>query len=474
MSKQIELLLRDVHSRLLLKDPSIWGAAATATARERMGWLDLPERSRMHLPALDALSAWARSSGLDRVVLSGMGGSSLAPEVIAQAFSKELYLLDSTHPDDVHPILDADPKKSVFVISSKSGETIETLSHLKAIEKRLSDAGCDPRNHLVVISDPDSPLSTWAHDNHIRYFPGDPDVGGRFSALSTFGLVPSALLGIDCAMLLDDAAELRRELQINPQSAIALAREIVESAPFLHLPDEPLSGWIEQLIAESTGKDGKGIVPVISPEFSTNNSWGSLPLGKAFYLWECVTALVCAVLEVNPFDQPNVASAKLATSQMLNTRDPLDANESTAHDSHHATKAITDFFEKHHKVLGKGGYIALLGFAPKAAHQSLVQIQEALQRKFATRTTLGIGPRYLHSTGQLHKGGPDIGIFLLISVDATSDYAIPGAAYSFEKLLIAQAMGDYRSLVGINRPALHIQLSLKELEKFSRALHEAS
>ena len=469
--------LRQANSRLAQGDYSLWGPLATDVARERLGWLDLPERSRALLPSLDALSAWARSAGINRIVLSGMGGSSLAPEVIASTYHRDLILLDSTHPDDVRAVLTPDPDHTIFVIASKSGETIETRSHLHAISARIESAGLVLRDHLVVISDPGSPLTNWAIEQELRHFVGETDVGGRFSALSIFGLLPAALLGIDCAMLLDDASDMRKRLLVaSPENpAVALADQILAQQPFLTLPDRPLSDWIEQLVAESTGKSGVGIIPIITsdervdPVTESAMSW---PLGAAFYLWEWATALIGFALSVNPFDQPNVASAKAATAAVLagDTR-KVSALALTSQ----AALALVD-----HMPADDFGYIGLLAFVPmrdKAMRQTMHEIRQGLHDRFRLaekEVTLGFGPRYLHSTGQCHKGGPPLGAFLLITLDSPSDYPIPGESYTFATLLKAQALGDYFTLVEIGRPVVHAHLTHDELRRFSQSLHVAS
>ena len=472
------------NKRLAEKDSALWGELAQPVAHERLGWIDLPERSRELLPALDALSAWARSSGLTRVVLSGMGGSSLAPEVIAAANKKELTLLDSTHPVDVRLALEPDPKQSIFVLSSKSGTTLETLSHLKAISARLEIAQLQLKEHLIIISDPGSPLENWAKERDIKFFPGIPEVGGRFSALSIFGLLPSALLGVDCAELLDDAADMKAALTapaatgaVNP--AIALTQGIIKGGPYLPLPAEPLSEWIEQLVAESTGKDGRGVIPVTTkiaheelPSEITHALHGAR-LGGLFYLWEWSTALLGYALGVNPFDQPNVASAKEATSNALQNAAALGADvPRTAVD---AEAAIRDLLMKVSQR--DGHYLALLSFTPlrdDSARDAIYQIREALMAANHQRVTLGFGPRYLHSTGQCHKGGPNIGAFLVLTIDSTDDYPILGESYSFADLISAQALGDVAALREAGRDVLHVHLPWDEVKRLSRALREVS
>jgi glucose-6-phosphate isomerase len=394
-----------------------------------------------------------------------MGGSSLAPEVIAATFGEELILLDSTHPDDVRTALEPDPSETLFVISSKSGETIETLSHLKAIIERLERVDLKPPDHLIVISDPGSPLSIWAQEMKIRHFIGDATVGGRFSALSIFGLLPATLLGVDCATLLDDAVDMKNMLSQSDgeNRAIELTREILQSGPFLHLPDSPLSYWIEQLIAESTGKEGRGVIPVISPEaraLPSVRKAETLPLGAAFFLWEWCTALLGCALGVNPFDQPNVASAKAATQVALKDDATL---------SNDVSRTGGEVMEWIEKSAPGHGYLALLCYLPMRNPQ-IRDLAENLRHNIARKlgragaeVTLGFGPRYLHSTGQCHKGGPPTGCFVIMTLEDEVDYLIPDASYSFGKLIHAQALGDFYTLKHIGRPVIHAHLTRDEL-----------
>ena len=479
--------LQIASQALAQKDPSLWGESARPTAIERLGWIDLPEKSRELLPTLDALAAWARSERQNRFVLSGMGGSSLAPEVIsatlAHSSGESLVILDSTHPDDVKGILDVDPEQTLFVISSKSGETIETLSHLKVVVERLGQAKLKVSDHVVVITDPGSPLAKWATDSRVRIFYGEPTVGGRFSALSIFGLLPAALLGADCATLLDDAAEMKSILCNSTESnlAIRLSQEIIESQPFLKLPNTPLSDWIEQLVAESTGKDGTGIIPVISSDaqlLPTVRESLQLPLGAAFYLWEWTTALLGYLLQVNPFDQPDVAGAKEGTKRALSNALPL--GEETIKSSAELLSYLEALQKSSSNPLAHSdGYLAILAFVPSRAgaiRNAILSIRQGLHHKFGSRTpiTLGFGPRYLHSTGQCHKGGPTHGVFLIITLDERIDYPIPGVDYGFQDLQMAQARGDFHALEKLGRQVVHAHLSRVELEVLSRALHVTS
>ena len=260
--------LDKVTDRLANCDPTIWGESATKEAAIRLNWVNLPEKSRELLPQLDALSAWSREFGHEVFILCGMGGSSLAPEVMAQGYKKKLIILDSTDPAHVKSVLDQDLSKSCIIIGSKSGSTIETASQMAAANEQLIKQGLDPKNHFVVITDPGSPLDTQAMESKLRVVNADPNVGGRFSALSAYGLTPAALIGIDISILLDDAYEaslaFTKPGSVVTQVAAALADKFFSCTGFLDTGSNVagLSEWIEQLIAESTGKDGKGVLPI--------------------------------------------------------------------------------------------------------------------------------------------------------------------------------------------------------------------
>ena len=303
--------------------------------------------------------------------MTGVQTCALPISTLAHSSGESLVILDSTHPDDVKGILDVDPEQTLFVISSKSGETIETLSHLKVVVERLGQAKLKVSDHVVVITDPGSPLAKWATDSRVRIFYGEPTVGGRFSALSIFGLLPAALLGADCATLLDDAAEMKSILCNSTESnlAIRLSQEIIESQPFLKLPNTPLSDWIEQLVAESTGKDGTGIIPVISSDaqlLPTVRESLQLPLGAAFYLWEWTTALLGYLLQVNPFDQPDVAGAKEGTKRALSNALPL--GEETIKSSAELLSYLEALQKSSSNPLAHSdGYLAILAFVPSRA-----------------------------------------------------------------------------------------------------------
>ena len=321
-----------VNPRLAAKDSSIWGAAAETEARIRLNWIDAPESSRDLLPQLDAISAKFRSH--TRVVLCGMGGSSLAPEVIAATYRKELFVLDSTDPVYIHHALAGDLRETVVVVGSKSGSTIETASQRALFAEAFRTLNLDPVDHMVIVTDPGSPLDKSARADGYIVVNADPNVGGRFSALTAFGLVPAALIGVDPSVLLDTASDAKKQI-LETAIAIDVAYLISSAGQYLTYCDSPaapgLSDWIEQLVAESTGKNEVGRLPIVIENASAAPGGQAFSisfsgdadlviageLGEQFFLWEWVTALVGAALEIDPFNQPNVTEAKEATSALL-------------------------------------------------------------------------------------------------------------------------------------------------------------
>ena len=262
--------LNAITSRLASGDATLWGHEASAEAEIRLGWLELPNQSRELLPILDALVAWSREIGHNHLILCGMGGSSLAPEVIAKSFAKKLTILDSTDPDQVSSAMECDLSRTCIIIGSKSGSTIETASQRALFTSLLKKSNLDPRHHMVVVTDPGSPLDQAARSEGLRTINANPNVGGRFSALSAFGLVPAALLGIDVSVLLDDAAEAMQEFTTPHSSAVRMAAQLADPrfafCGFYDADSEVpgLGDWIEQLIAESTGKNGRGVLPIVT------------------------------------------------------------------------------------------------------------------------------------------------------------------------------------------------------------------
>lgn len=490
--------LNAITSQLATKDSSLWGAAAKAEAAIRLNWIDLPTASRELLPLLDALSAWSREMGHQNFVLCGMGGSSLAPEVIAAVYKKQLTVLDSTDPEHVSAALSGNLSKTCFIIGSKSGSTIETASQKSAAEAELERQGLDIRNHLVIVTDPDSPLDRDARAAGLRVINADPNVGGRFSALSAFGLTPAALIGVDVSILIDDAHEAAATFTEINSTAVQVAASIVDPAMhYLGFCDRSsnvpgLSEWIEQLIAESTGKDEKGILPVVveKPEdaiypvitFSHGSPLSVTgSLGAHFIFWEWVTALAGYLLKVDPFNQPNVTEAKEKTGALLDrwkvsgVVSPRPAFESESVQVFSTTRgsSLKEFLQNTYAA--QPGYIALMAYLHRGVDDSISQLRSMLEKASGAPTTFGWGPRFLHSTGQFHKGGPKVGSFIQITGATNTTWPIKGKSYGFETLVMAQALGDNEALAARNYPIIRFHLKnrdagIRELVDAARSL----
>ena len=475
------IALIEASARLAKKDPSLWGPKATAEAQVRLNWVDLPHTSRTLLPELDALAAKFRK--LERVILCGMGGSSLAPEVIAATFERALLVIDSTDPDYVSDALDGDLSNSVVVISSKSGSTIETASARALFETRFRKAGLVPEDHMVIVTDPGSPLDIDARSKNFHVVNADPNVGGRYSALTAFGLVPAALLGIDVSTLLDSADDTVALLQ-GPQSpAIAAAYLMAyECGQFFALNDSEsgmpgLSDWIEQLVAESTGKEGQGRLPVVvenerSPIGSdvmriafcgASDLVVEGDLGAHFIFWEWVTALLGFALGIDPFNQPNVTEAKERTSALLDTwhgvmplltPTHIDGSIEIFAEAPTVQEALVRLID----LVGSDGYIGIMAYLDRSKDVELGQLRSILAEKSSRPVTFGWGPRFLHSTGQFHKGGQPNGVFLQITGKAATDVEIPGKEFSFATLIAAQALGDGQALSSRHLPVMRLHL----------------
>ena len=455
-----DVLMR-ISEQVATKDATIWGKSSEAAIR--LGWVDLAETSRSLLPQLDSIAASARERMVEKIVLSGMGGSSLAPEVIAKTYkgesSRPLIILDSTEPHFVQTRLEGDLSRTLFLISSKSGSTIETNSHLALILERLASQELDHRDHIIVITDPGSPLALTAEENGWRVVLGDPHVGGRFSALSAFGLVPAALIGIDPALLLDDAAEMIARIH---EPAVKIATHLSEHR-YLYFLDSKgslpgLADWIEQLIAESTGKQGKGLLPIAVQ--STSNSMSAptvdlstiidAPLGAHFILWEWVTALLGHIYQVDPFDQPDVQATKTRTLEVLGERSAEVAD--TTLTSLEDLRVTIDTYLKGRE------YLAVCAFLDPIRDAEVASLRDRLEKVFHVPVAFGWGPRFLHSTGQFHKGGPKSGVFLSLTIESDETVPVPGKDYDFTRLIRAQAEGDRRALVESGNPVISVHL----------------
>lgn len=497
------LVEEKVASRIAAKDATIWGPDAESEASIRLGWTDLHETSRPLLAEIEALQADLRSEGLDRIVLCGMGGSSLAPEVITRTAGVDLVVLDSTDPSVIRRALDGDLQRTVIVVSSKSGGTVETDSQRRAFVAAFTEAGIDAATRVVVVTDPGSPLSKLAADEGYRkVFLADPNIGGRYSALTAFGLVPSALAGADVAELLDAAAEIAPSLQAdsadNPALVLgaALAAQPGRDKAIITSDGSPIAGfpdWAEQLIAESTGKNGTGVLPVAVEDTSAPEFGNSSPdlvravltsaeateddgtptvttdgsLGAQFLLWETATAVAGYLLGINPFDQPDVESAKQAARGLLDHQPEPEAAAFTdgaveVRGSAGLLDGVSDLAGALDAFLGKlgeDGYVAVMAYVDAERDAALHGIRAGLARRTGRPVTFGWGPRFLHSTGQYHKGGHPQGVFLQITSSEQTDVEIPDRPFSFGTLIAAQAAGDATVLAERDRPVLRLHLT---------------
>jgi glucose-6-phosphate isomerase len=435
-----------------------------------------------------------------------MGGSSLAPEVITRTAGVPLTVLDSTDPGQVLAALGVHLASTALVVSSKSGSTAETDSQRRVFERAFREAGIDPVDRIIVVTDPGSPLDADARAVGYRVFNADPTVGGRFSVLTAFGLVPSGLAGVDIAALLDEAESISLALAVDsPENpGLILGAAIAATSPRrdklaivsdgTHIVG--FADWAEQLIAESTGKQGTGILPVVlgldAPEltwnlpdlqvlrvvddagtdvFSDNDGRDEIrvsgTLGAQFLVWEYATVIAGRLLGINPFDQPDVESAKIATRGLLDSRpEPVPAAfisdgievRGTAHVIGAASdlaSAVDALLEE----LGPDGYVSVQAYVNRLALPELAEIRDLLAALSKRPVTFGWGPRFLHSTGQFHKGGPATGVFLQILATPPVDLDIPERPFTFGELIQAQATGDASVLAALGRPVLTLTLT---------------
>ncbi len=475
------LALLAAHNRLAAKDANLWGMDAAVEAAVRLNWIDLPEQSRDLLPTLDALSAKHRAK--THVILCGMGGSSLGPEVIAQTYSKQLFILDSTDPNYIAHALALDLSTSIVVVSSKSGSTIETASQRALFENAFREADLNPVDHMIFVTDPGSPLDNDVRQSGFTVVNADPHVGGRFSVLSAFGLLPAALIGVDVSVLLDNASDTKKSFISNPQLVCDLAFALSYiSGQYLAITDTGsdmpgLSDWIEQLVAESTGKNEVGRLPVVVDYLATSTQGDAFTvafagsadlvitadLASQFIVWEWITALIGVALEVDPFNQPNVTEAKEATSALLNewggvlppfTADRVDAEIEIFGAGENCADALRQLISR----IPADGYIAIMAYLDRRDDANIMELRSLLAQKSGRPVTFGWGPRFLHSTGQFHKGGQQNGAFLTITGDVDQDIAIPGQSFGFQTLVAAQALGDARALAQRKYPLLRFNL----------------
>lgn len=480
-------------------NPTLWGEAAQSEASIRLGWTGPPSRWDELAQEIIAFRAELQERGITRVVLCGMGGSSLGPEVMAAPESLPLTVIDSTHPDEISPALNQDLSSAVIVVSSKSGGTVETDSQKRAFEAALLSQGLDPAHHIVVVTDPGSPLDQASRDAGYRIFEGDPTIGGRFSAISPFGMVPAGLAGLDLEDFLRDATA-GYEACIEPSEdnpALGLGVLIAHGHPevnkLLLRADPALPGfgdWIEQLVAESTGKQGKGILPVvdssceglhdalsIGPLGSGSDIEVSGSLAELMVLWEYATVVACAEIGVNPFDQPNVESAKVAARELLQSPSQIERDESVldglsvlVNPPVSGLASLEDLPRVLGVLAGDRGYIAMCVFAPREQEASWRDCAAYLERVTGRPVTVGFGPRFLHSTGQLHKGGAPEGVFLQVIQSSDTQVDIPGRDFDMGQLVISQAHGDARVLSSSVQTVISITADRDGILRLQKAL----
>jgi len=480
-NSQLFKILFDAHQRLVKKDFTIWGPDASEEAKIRMDWIDLPTESRELLAQLDALTAKFRH--LSTIVLCGMGGSSLGPEVIAHTYGKELIVLDSTDPHYVSHCLPEKLETTLVIVGSKSGSTIETASQKALFEDRFQAAGLDKTKHMIIVTDPNSPLDIQSRNSGLTVVNANSNIGGRFSVLGAFGLVPSAFLGIDVSVILDSASDTKEALIHDPYPALLAAYAIITgTVQYFGITDDHsdmpgLSDWVEQLVAESTGKNGVGRLPIVIdkiedplPPQTLTVSFASDAdlviagdLGSQFFFWEWVTALVGAGLSIDPFNQPNVQESKLASESLLTTwGNSIPALKNTGSDesiayfreTDNATTLLKDFLNQ----IQENGYLAIMAYLDREKDSQIIELRNIFAHKTSKAITFGWGPRFLHSTGQYHKGAQPNGSFLQITGESDVDFDIPGKDFTFKSLITAQANGDENAIAIRGLPILRLHL----------------
>ena len=541
----------NVIERIWQKDASVWKTEAphNKIINNSLGWLTVANEM---LAVAGELEAFARSvveaKRFQYAMVCGMGGSSLCPEVLRQTFGKqagfpELLVLDSTDPDAIQNLAtQINIERCLFIIASKSGTTTEPLSFQKHWYNELKQRTGAPGGAFIAITDPGSYLADTARtENFRRIFLNQPDIGGRYSALSYFGMVPAALMGLDLQQLLGGATKMAAAcgadvaVEKNPGALLgAIMAECCKAGrnKLTIITDNKLSAvglWIEQLIAESTGKEGQGIVPVVDEPLGAVSTYGDdrlfvsvsigvlsdetrsfleqlenaghpviyrkltdvYDLGAEFFLWEIATALAGWRMGINPFDQPNVQESKDATKALLDvfTREgKLSLPSPLASDgiltiyadrqlnTPKAGAAVADVLREHVSRIKAGDYVALLAYLEETPEidNALQAIRTDLRNATQCATTTGYGPRFLHSTGQLHKGGPDTGVFIQLTAPDTTDMPVPGEPYTFGVLKDAQAQGDFESLLSHGRRAIRIDVGkdvVGGLQKLRSLLH---
>ncbi len=512
--------------RLWARDATLWTGADEASW---LGWLGIADAQLARIEHLRRVALDVEQAGFTHALLLGMGGSSLCPEVLKLTFGRlagrpELHVLDSTDPAQVRAFeRKVDLAKTLFVVSSKSGSTLEPNIFKQYFFERVGQvvgAG-QAGSRFVAITDPGSKLQQVAEGERFRHvFYGLPSIGGRYSALSDFGMVPAAIMGLDVARFLGRAAGMARacaagvRVEENPGAVLGAIMGVcathgrdkvtLVASPGIHA----LGAWIEQLLAESTGKEGKGLIPVDREPLGAPDVYGAdrlfvylrlaaapdagqdaavaaleragqpivrvalgdaYDLGAEFFRWEFATAVAGAILGINPFNQPDVEASKIATRRLTERYETTGAlpPESPVQVG---DRDLVATLKAHLGTITPGDYVALLAYVEMtAAHEALLQaIRRAVRDRYRVATCLGFGPRFLHSTGQAYKGGPNTGVFLQITCDDAADLPVPGQTYSFGVVKAAQARGDLQVLTERGRRALRVHLGKDVKEGLAR------
>ncbi|MBI2831214.1 MAG: bifunctional transaldolase/phosoglucose isomerase [Chloroflexi bacterium] len=515
----------DVVGRIWRKDYTVWKQSPDEITN-RLGWLIVTDRMREQVPALEAFAREVRDAGFCHVVLLGMGGSSLGAETLRQTFGTargylRLIVLDSTVPDAINAVVETiDPAHTLFLVSSKSGTTTEPMLLFSYFWKLVESAAGKTRGagqNFVAITDPGTPLAALAEkEGFRRTFLNPPDIGGRYSVLSCFGLAPAALTGINIKLLLEKADEMREgcascvSVHNNPASWLGaligtMSKKGRDKLTLLTSPAISSFGlWVEQLVAESTGKEGKGIIPVVGEPPMEPSSYGDdrffvclrlegddnvvldkavdglksagqpvvvqklkdkYDLGAEFFRWEFATAVAGAVLGVHPFNQPDVQKSKDVTDRLLQ-----EFSESKRFSQAETTGSLADLLAN----ADKGKYLAIMAYIRETteADEALADFRHKIVERYHIATTLGYGPRFLHSSGQLHKGGPGTGLFLQLTTDHERDIPVPGKPYTFGVVADAQALGDLEALKALGRKVVRIHLARGNAESIGKLLGE--
>lgn len=487
-----------VASRLRDADGTLWGESARVEASQRLGWVTAAHHVAEVIEQATSLKAELQDINYDRVILCGMGGSSLSPQVMTIESAVPLIAVDSIHPDAINAHCSGDDlNRALVIVSSKSGGTSETRAQLALCEKRFKQAGIKAKHRIIVITDPGSELEEYARLRGYRTVLGHPNVGGRYSALTVFGLVPAILAGGNLATLADEVTEtvkrICQDTRDNPalQLAVALhhAATTTGTAQFTTGSLLGLPAWIEQLVAESTGKDGKGLLPIPRTVEEVTESGGlrihvddsayeNTPLtdvavfgglGAQFFFWEYVTAILCVLMDVNPFNQPDVERTK-RTARMMKPGEPLVKKEMVLAPGcsviegagYEAPATFEELAKQLIQSFEQADYFVIQAFTPEAV-PTLTTISALCERLTGVPSTVSYGPQYLHSTGQLHKGGGPGGVFLNIFQEPQSDVPVPGTITTFGWLCQASSLADQQVLRGLGRTVIGLRIETKEV-----------